>query len=291
MTQPLSKAHAPELHGGSVRGVGLGLRSPHMEYILKHNPDVPWFELLTDNWLDAAGIDGFLLDQVSERYPLTLHGVCMNVGGTQPLNFNYLGAVKRLAKRCDITLVSDHLAFSAVDGKQLHGLGPMPLTGESLAHCILRINTIQDFLGQAISIENISAYVACAQSSLSEASFMNELADASGCKILLDVNNLHVNKVNLGVSAVDFIHQIKQENVSEIHLGGYTHKGDFLLDAHNNPVSDPVWLLYEKAMKKFQNVPTLIEWDNDLPEFETLLKEKQKAMSFNTTESNHAVFA
>jgi len=291
MTQPLSKAHAPEINRGSVRGVGLGLRSPHIEYILKHNPNVPWFELLTDNWLDAAGIDGFLLDEVSERYPLTLHGVCMNVGGTQPLNFNYLGAVKRLAKRCNIAMVSDHLAFSAVDGKQLHGLGPMPLTGESLAHCIQRINTIQDFLGHTISIENISAYVACAQSSLSEASFMNELADASGCKILLDVNNLHVNQVNLGVSAVDFIHQINPENVSEIHLGGYTDKGDFLLDAHNNPVSNPVWALYEKAMKKFQHVPTLIEWDNDLPEFETLMKEKQKAMSFSTTESNHAIIA
>ena len=275
----------------AVSGVGLGLRSPHIEHILKYKPDVPWFELLTDNWLDASGIDGHLLDEIKERYPLTLHGVCMNIGGTDSLNFSYLNAVKQLAKRCNTTMISDHLAFSAVDGKQLHGLGPMPLTAESLSHCTQRINTLQDFFGHNISVENISAYVSCPDSIMNEAHFMNELANETGCRILLDVNNLHVNQVNLGVSSHEFIATLNSKIVSEIHLGGYTQKEDFLLDAHNKPVSEPVWELYKMVKNKFKDVPTLIEWDNDLPEFDVLLQEKQKAMACHFTELDHVIVA
>ncbi len=287
MSASLIKEHGVKV----VNGVGLGLRSPHIEHILKHKPDVPWFELLTDNWLDASGIDGHLLDEINERYPLTLHGVCMNIGGTDALNFSYLNAVKRLATRCNATMISDHLAFSAADGKQLHGLGPMPLTPESLSHCIQRIDTLQDFFGRSISVENISAYVSCPDSSINEATFMNELNKETGCNILMDVNNLHVNQVNLGVNAHEFIAALNANIVSEIHLGGYTQKDDFLLDAHNNPVSEPVWQLYKVAINKFKDVPTLIEWDNDLPDFEVLLQERQKAMNINLTESSYVIVA
>lgn len=275
----------------AIKGVGLGLRSPHIEHILGHKPNVPWFELLTDNWLDASGIDGFLLDQIAEQYPLTLHGVCMNIAGTQALNFDYLTGVKSLAKRCKTGWISDHLAFSAVDGKQLHDLAPIPYTHEALKHVIDRVNCIQDFLEQKLCVENISAYVAYQGSSLSEADFLNALASETGCSILLDVNNLYVNQKNLGQDAKLFIETINNKYVSEMHLGGYTDKGDFLLDAHNNPVSDPVWELYELALKKMKGVPTLIEWDNDLPEFSILLQEQQKATTLMSEYSENPIFA
>ena len=263
----------------SIQNVGLGLRSPHIETILANQPSVPWFELLTDNWLDASGIDGFLLDKVTELYPVTLHGVGMNLGGMDALNLDYLSKVKVLAKRCEASWISDHLSFSAVDGKQLHDLAPMPYTEESLRHMIKRVKQAQDFLGQALVVENISAYVAYEHTTINEAEFLNTLADETQCKILLDVNNLFVNQKNIGQPAIEFINTLKVPHVQEIHLGGYTDKGDFLLDAHNNPVSEPVWSLYEHTIQKFKNVPTLIEWDNDLPDFEMLLSEQKKAMA------------
>ena len=275
----------------SIQQVGLGLRSPHMEQILANRPDVPWFELLTDNWLDASGIDGFLLDKVTELYPVTLHGVGMNLGGIDPLNLAYLAKVKTLAKRCEASWVSDHLSFSAVDGHQLHDLAPLPYTEESLQHLITRIQQAQDFLGQALVVENISAYLAYEHTTINEADFLNTLANETQCEILLDVNNLCVNQKNLGQNAIKFINTLNPSIVKEIHLGGYTDKGDYFLDAHNNPVSEPVWLLYEFAIQKLIDVPTLIEWDNDLPDFKTLVEEQQKAMAIMSKYSETPIFA
>lgn len=264
----------------SINGVGLGLRTPHIQSILSQKPNVPWFELLTDNWLDASGIDGVLLDEILKHYPVSLHGVAMNIGGVMPLNHDYLASVKALARRCETHWVSDHLAFTAVAGQQLHDLAPLPYTQEALSHVYERIDQIQTSLGFALTVENISAYVSFEHETLGEAEFLNELADKTGCNILLDVNNLYVNQVNLNTDAKAFIHEIKPKHVTEIHLGGFTQKGDYLLDAHNQPVADPVWLLYDMAMKKFPATATLIEWDNDLPSFETLMAEKTKAQSY-----------
>lgn len=268
----------------SIEGVGLGLRTPHIETVLSQLPQVPWFELLTDNWLDASGIDGHLLDEVLKHYSVSLHGVSMNVGGTMPLNTDYLNRVKRLAKRCNTQCVSDHLAFTAVNGKQLHDLAPLPYTEEALTHVINRVDQVQNLLGFSIAIENISAYVKYDHDVMGEAEFLNQLAQGTGCSILLDVNNLYVNQVNLEQDAKAFLTQLYARHVSEMHLGGYTDQGSFLLDAHNNPVSNPVWKLYEVALEKFPQVPTLIEWDNDLPDFEVLLSEQKKAqVLFNTS--------
>lgn len=261
----------------SIHGVGLGLRTPHIENILQHKPQVPWFELLTDNWLGASGIDGVLLDEILKHYPVSLHGVAMNIGGVMPLNTSYLTRVKELAQRCDTTWVSDHLAFTAVDGRQFHDLAPLPYTEEALLHVCERIDAIQNHLGFALTVENISAYVAFKHETLDEADFLNALADRTGCHILLDVNNLYVNQVNLNKDAKQFLQSLKAKHVKEIHLGGFTHKGDYLLDAHDHPVAEPVWELYELAMGKFINTPTLIEWDNALPDFDTLMAEKIKA--------------
>ncbi len=275
----------------SIQNVGLGLRSPHIEQILATQPNVPWFELLTDNWLDASGIDGFLLDKVTEQYPVTLHGVGMNLGGIDPLNLNYLAKVKALAERCETRWISDHLSFSAVEGKQLHDLAPLPYTEESLQHMVTRIKQAQDFLGRSLLVENISAYLAYEHTTINEADFLNYLAHETQCEILLDVNNLYVNQKNLGHNAIEFINTLNEGVVKEIHLGGYTDKGDYFLDAHNNPVSEPVWSLYDIAMQKFIDVPTLIEWDNDLPDFQVLIEEQQKAMAIMSKYSETPIFA
>lgn len=260
-----------------IAGVGLGLRSAHIETILAHSPAIPWFELLTDNWLDASGIDGYLLDSILERYPVVLHGVAMNLGGVQPLNLDYLTKVRCLAERCQTDWISDHLCFSAADGMQLHDLLPLPRNHETLAHLVARISHAQDVLQRRISIENISAYMHCAQNSYAEADFLNELATRSGCGVLMDINNLYVNQHNLNESADTFIDAIQPKHVTQYHLGGYTDKGDYLLDAHNHAVSAPVWALFQKTLVTVGERPTLIEWDNDLPEFATLLHEKQQA--------------
>ncbi len=275
----------------SIQNVGLGLRSPHIETILATEPNVPWFELLTDNWLDASGIDGFLLDKITEQYPVTLHGVGMNLGGLDPLNLDYLSKVKALAVRCEANWLSDHLSFSAVQGNQLHDLAPLPYTEESLQHMVVRIQQAQDVLGQALVVENISAYLAYEHTTINEADFLNALAHETQCEILLDVNNLYVNQKNLDQNAVEFLNALNHSVVKEIHLGGYTDKGDYFLDAHNNPVSEPVWSLYELAIQKFKGIPTLIEWDNDLPDFNVLLQEQQKAMAIMSKTSEKPIFA
>lgn len=264
----------------SLYGVGLGLRTPHIETVLRHKPKVPWFELLTDNWLEASGIDGVLLDEILKHYPVSLHGVAMNIGGVMPLNESYLALVKVLAKRCETTWVSDHLAFTAVAGQQLHDLAPLPYTEEALHLVCERIDHIQNTLGFTLTVENISAYVSYNHESLDEAEFLNAMADKTGCHILFDINNLYVNQVNLNKDAIRFLNTIKEKHVNEIHLGGFLDKGEYLLDTHDHPVAQPVWDLYEQAMKKFTHTPTLIEWDNHLPSFDALMAEKIKADSY-----------
>ncbi|MEM7015906.1 MAG: DUF692 domain-containing protein [Pseudomonadota bacterium] len=273
-----------------LEGVGVSLRSPHIEHVLSQTVDIPWFELLTDNWLEAAGINGLLLDEIVERYPVALHGVSMNLGGMQPLDQGYLDAIKRLARRCQTDKISDHVCFTAVDGKQLHDLAPLPLTQETLSHLAQRINQVQDVLACPLYIENVSAYVRYECDAIDEASFLNTLTARTGCKLLLDINNLYVNQVNLGTNAENMIDCIDPDGVGELHLGGHQNCGSYLLDAHNNIICEDVWRLFERAIQRFGDTPTLIEWDNDLPEFSTLQQERYQAIHRleRTLESRHA---
>ena len=263
----------------TISGVGLGLRMPHIHSILEQSPKVPWFELLSENWLEASGIDGYLLDQIIERYPVALHGVALNIGGVDALNENYLNQLFQLAERCGTDWISDHLCFSSAKGIQLHDLLPLPRTKETIGHLVPRIQHAQERLKRRLTIENISAYVTSQENCFSEADFLNEIGRRTGCGFLVDVNNLYVNQVNLSESAQSFITDIDPSFVVEFHLGGYSDKGDYLLDAHNNAVTEPVWELYAQAITAIGRRPTLIEWDNDLPAFEVLLNQKQLAES------------
>lgn len=263
----------------TIRGAGLGLRMPHVAEILDHGADVPWFELLADNHLAAGGPISAQTDAVASRWPLTLHCVGMNIGGTDALDFDYLARIRSLAKRVEAAWISDHLCFTSCHGHNFHDLLPLPYTSEALAHVAARVQRIQDFFGQPLVVENISAYLRFRESNRSEAEFLSELVERTGCGLLLDVNNLYVNHVNHGEDIDAYLAALPLAAVREIHLAGYSRQDGYLLDTHDHPVHPPVWSLYARVVEAVPEVPTLIEWDNDLPAFSVLLDQARQADS------------
>lgn len=273
-----------------VHGVSLALRTPHLsEFLLMAanrkqginiHQALSWVELTTDNWLHQSGLDQQLLLRVCDSFDIALHGVGMNLGGMAPLDWGYLRKLKDLVCTTQAKVVSDHVCFNQVGGRKFHDLLPVPYNYETLDYMARRIEQVQDYLGLPILVENASAYLAYRSSCLSEASFLNLLADESGCGLLLDVNNVFVSCSNLNLSTDVFFSELDFSNVHMLHLGGHTDKGAFLLDSHSEKVSDHVWGLYEKTLKLKPNIPTVIEWDNSLPSFDVLMAERAKAEYF-----------
>lgn len=260
-----------------MSGVGIGLRDPHVTELLSGEPKAPWVELLADNHLAEGGLIAARLEAICERYPLTLHCVGMNLGGVEPLDRKYLQAVKHLMMRSRPAWVSDHLCFTRHGGHHYHDLLPLPYTEEALFHMVDRISQVQDFLGTRLLVENVSAYIAASDSSMDETEFLTALVNEADCDLLLDVNNLYVSQVNLGLDAGQVIAGLPVERIREVHLAGYEDKDGFLIDAHNNPVSEPVWTLFEALVARVPQVPVLIEWDNDIPSLDVLLAEAARA--------------
>ncbi len=261
----------------AISGAGIGLRTCHIERVLTERPPVPWFELLADNHLATGGLVAAQLEALRDHYALTLHCVDMNLGGCDALDLDYVSRVRDLRDRCGALLVSDHLCFTAVDGRHYHDLLPIPYTGEALTRVAGRVQAAQDLLQQPLVLENVSSYLRFAHSDRSEAEFLAELCSRTGCLLLLDLNNLYVNQVNHGEDPADFLQALPLDRVAEIHLGGYETMDGYLLDAHNNPVSEPVWRLYELACGLLPEVPVLIEWDNDIPDFDLLREQAELA--------------
>jgi uncharacterized protein (UPF0276 family) len=260
-----------------LAGTGLGLRSAHIARVLSERPPVPWFELLADNHTAPGGLIPRQLAAVRADYPITLHCVGMSLGGTEPLDMDYLRTIKRLIKTYEPVQVSDHLCFSSHASHQYHDLLPLPYTEEALQHVSDRIRRVQDFLGVRLLVENVSSYLTYRHSTLAEAEFLAALTESADCDLLFDINNAYVNQINHGAPADDFLKQLPLERIREIHLAGYEDKGDYLIDAHNNRVSDPVWALYADVVQQLPDVPALIEWDNDIPALEVLLDEAARA--------------
>jgi len=260
-----------------ISGAGIGLRTCHIDQVLRDRPNVSWFELLADNHLATGGLVPAQVEAVRAEYPLALHCVDMNLGGSDPLDLDYLERVRDLRDRSAAAWVSDHLCFTAVDGRNYHDLLPIPYTDEALRRVAERVLTIQDFFGDRLLVENVSSYLRFAESPLTEAQFLRALAQEADCHLLLDVNNLYVNHINHGDELAAYLESLPLDRVREIHLGGYEPKDGYLLDAHNNPVSEPVWALYAQAVGLLPGVPTLIEWDNDIPAFAVLQSEAAKA--------------
>ncbi len=274
---------------GRVRGVGLSLRSKHYRSILESGADVPWFEILADNYAFGEGPPLHFLERIRERYPVVFHSVGMSLASTDPLNFEYLQKMKQLIERFQPEWVSDHLAWTSIDGRYFNELLPPPFTEESLNNIVSNIERVQDFLGQRILVENASAYLAFCSSTLSETQFIAEVVRRADCDLLLDVNNVYVNSQNFGFDPVIYLEAIPHSRVRQMHLAGYTDYGTYLLDSHGARVSEAVWALYEKAVALMPGVATCIEWDNEIPEFEVLFAEMARAQAcWNRGESRVA---
>jgi len=264
-----------------LNGVGVGLRVEHFTELLEseHNP-VPWVEVLADNFLVAGGPSIRNLERIAQRYPMTFHCVGMSLGSTDPLNLNYFKRLKAQIDRFQPALVSDHLAWVSIQQRYLHDLIPLPYTQESLANMVSRVQQAQELLGRSIIIENPSAYLAFKISDISETEFLTELTQQTDCGLLIDVNNMYVSAVNNGFSASNYLNEIPAEAVKEIHLAGYEEQEGYLFDTHGQRVHQPVWDLYQQAIQRFGNVPTLIEWDTDIPPFSVLAEEAAKAHAY-----------
>ena len=253
------------------------MRNQHIDELLINPADIPWLEILVDNHLAEGGLIPAQLDAVSELYPLTLHGVGLSLGSTSPLDFNYLQQIKNLSARINAHWYSEHLCFTAVNNHYSHDLLPIPYSEASLNHTVKRIRLVQDFLGVQILIENVSSYMAFVDSHIPEVEFLSAVAEQADCRLLVDVNNIYVNHINHGIDAEHYIDSLPVNRIQEIHLAGFQKREDFLLDAHNHPVSTPVWQLYKRLLQRRLNIPTLIEWDNDIPVLSVLMQEADKA--------------
>lgn len=258
-------------------GFGLGLRAPHYEYVLKHKPAVDWFEVISENYLQDFGWHRQVLFKVREHYPVVMHGVSMSIGSTEPLNWGYLSSLKSLANELQPAWVSDHLCWTGVNGVNTHDLLPLPLTKESLKHVCERISQVQDFLGRPLILENPSTYIEFAASEIEEWDFLNQMTRATGCGLLLDVNNVYVSSRNHGFHADHYIANLNHDAVVQIHLSGHTDLGDHCIDTHDQAVCSDVWRLYAKLRKRTGDVATMLEWDAKLPSFPELSAELDKA--------------
>ncbi|MDF1796201.1 MAG: DUF692 domain-containing protein [Coxiellaceae bacterium] len=277
----------PSFNSRPIQGVGLGLRSCHYNYIFEHWPDITWFEALSDNYFnDAIQLHHLML--IRERYPVTLHGVGLSIGSVDPLNQDYLKNLKQLADTVQPEMISDHLCWSSVNQQYLHDLLPLPFTQEAIAHVSRRIQQVQDYLGRQILIENASSYLAYQQNEMPEWEFINAICEASGCGILLDINNIYVTAANQPFSPEDYLQLINASYVKQYHLAGYSDEGTHLFDMHNQTIHQPVWQLYQQALQEVGIKPTLIERDDNIPEFPALLAEaKQAEALINAAEVSH----
>jgi uncharacterized protein len=251
-------------------GFGVGLRRSHYVHILDNHPRLDWFEVISENFMVEGGRPLEVLEGVRSQYPIVMHGVSLSIGTTDPLNIGYLRQLATIARRFESAWISDHLCWTSVGGRNLHDLLPLPYTEEIVRHVAVRIRQVQDILERTILIENVSSYMEFTSSRLSEWEFLSAVANEADCGILLDINNIFVSAFNHHFDPVRYIDSVPPGRVVQFHLAGHSDHGTYLLDTHDHPIRPEVWTLYEHAVRRFGRVPTLIEWDDNIPEFEVL---------------------
>lgn len=257
----------------TLNGFGLGLRPAHYEALLEEPRGVDWLEILSENHLAAGGRPRWWLDRIRERYPLVMHGVSLSIGGTGPLDFDYLRQVGALARHVRAAWISDHLCWTGVDGVNLHDLMPLPFTAQAVRHVADRVRQVQDFLGTRILLENVASYVAFQAPEMTEWQFLAAVCQEADCDLLLDINNVHVNAINHGFDAMEYLAGVPAARVRQFHLAGHRRRGGLLIDTHDQPVAAPVWALYGQAVARFGAVPVMIERDADIPPLAELVAE------------------
>ncbi|MFN7097327.1 MAG: DUF692 domain-containing protein [Gammaproteobacteria bacterium] len=266
-------------------GFGLGLRSQHYETILTTKPVLDWFEVITENYIEAGGKPLFYLDKIRELYPIVMHGVALSIGGTDPLDKHYLQQVKNLRNRIEPMWISDHLCWTGVQGINTHDLLPMPYTMEAVKHIVSRIHYVQEYFGQQILLENVSSYITYTDSEMSEWDFINEISSQADCMILLDINNVYINAFNHGFDAYQYLDNISSHRVKQFHLAGHSHCGNYLVDTHDADIIPVVWALYDYACRRFGHISVMIERDDNIPPLADLLSELDHARNISNDKS------
>ena len=263
--------------------VGVGLRTKHYDEILNKPDNIGWLEVHPENYF-GGGINLYYLEKARELYEISFHGVGLSLGSDKLVCKNHLTQIKELIDRFEPFSFSEHLSWSASGNAHLNDLLPLPYNKEVVNRLCSNINYVQDFLNMEILIENPSTYISFGENEMKEWEVINELSSKTGCKILLDINNIYVQSQNHGFSQFDYIDNINHDNIYELHLAGYSEfsfpdkKQKILIDTHSKKVHDPVWELFSYAMKKFGcTIPTLIEWDDDIPSLDILSAEAAKA--------------
>ncbi len=259
-------------------GFGLGLRIPHYAHIFEHTPQIDWFEIISENFMDTGGKARRNLDRIRQDYPIVMHGVALSIGTVDTLNSEYLKKLKTLADEIQPAWISDHLCWTGIAHKNTHDLLPVPYTEEALKHIVERIKQVQDFLERPIALENPSTYLEFTSSHIPEAEFITRMAEDSGCNLLLDVNNVYVSCYNHRLDAQRYLDTLPLDKVIQIHLSGHSNMGTHIIDTHDDHVIDEVWALYKYVIHKAGRTPnTMIEWDDNIPEFSVLYAELEKA--------------
>ena len=262
--------------------VGVGLKPEHYDTILKKNPDIGFFEIHAENFMGAGGPPHRYLSEIRRRYPLSLHGVGLSIGGAGPLNREHLGRLALLVARYTPSLFSEHLAWSTHESSFFNDLLPVPYTAETLDRVCEHIDQVQEALARQMLLENPSTYFSFAESTYSELEFIAEVVRRTGCGLLLDVNNVYVSSINQDWDARSYIDQFPLTHVQEIHLAGHARQTDeegrpLLIDTHDRPVDEMVWALFAHAIDRLGPTPTLIEWDANIPEWQHLEAEVKRA--------------
>jgi uncharacterized protein len=266
----------------NLQKAGTGLKPEHVPAILADRSAVGFFEVHAENYMGRGGAPHAALSAVREKYPLSVHGVGLSIGSPGKLDTSHLARLKSVVDRYQPLLVSEHLAWSTHDNTYYPDLLPVPYTKEVLGQVADHIDEVQSVLGRQILLENPSTYVAFAQSTMSETDFIKAVRQRTGCGLLLDINNVFVSATNHSYSSQAYLQQFPLEHVQEIHLAGHASDEDgleqpLLIDSHDRPVADPVWELFEHVLKYTGPVPTLVEWDNDVPTWDVLKAEARAA--------------
>ena len=258
-------------------GFGLGLRTQHYNDFLDSPQPVDWLEVISDNYMVDGGKPLAILDRIREDYPMVMHGVSLSIGAINGLDDDYLKRLKKLEQRVQPMWLSDHLCWTGAHGRKLHDLMPLPFTQEAIEVVARNVHQAQEKLKRPLVLENVSSYVEFTSSEMTEWQFLSEICQRTGCKLLLDINNIYVSAFNHDFSPMDFIHGVPVDSIVQFHLAGHQDNGNHLIDTHDHPVCNDVWSLYEQALKHIGDVPTMIERDDKIPPLAELLAELETA--------------